>query len=77
MDNPFGNVVIVGGLRTPFAKSDTILQDLDAVDLGRSVVTELLEVYELFGHEVDALVFGNIAQPPDAPNVARVIALRA
>jgi acetyl-CoA C-acetyltransferase/acetyl-CoA acyltransferase len=69
--------VIVGGLRTPFAKADTDLKDLTAVDLGRIVVSELLEVYELDGPEVDAVVIGNIAQPPDSSNIARVVTLRA
>jgi acetyl-CoA C-acetyltransferase/acetyl-CoA acyltransferase len=71
------NVVIVGGLRTPLAKSDTTLKDLDAVELGRLVVTELMDVYDLTGSEVDAVVLGNIAQPAYAPNVSRVVALRA
>jgi acetyl-CoA acetyltransferase family protein len=73
----FRNAVIVGGLRTPFAKSDTALKNLTAVDLGRIVVSELLDVYELDGPEVDAVIFGNIAQPADSPNISRVIALRA
>ncbi len=73
----YRNVAIVGGLRTPFAKADTDLKDLTAVDLGRTVVSELLEVYEIDGPEVDALIFGNIAGPADAPNIARVIALLA
>jgi acetyl-CoA acetyltransferase family protein len=77
MDERFRNVVIVGGLRTPFAKADTALRDLDAVELGRLVVTELLNLYDLRGDEIDALIMGNIAQPANAPNVARVIALRA
>jgi len=71
------NVVIVGGLRTPFAKSDTTLKDLDATELGRLVVTELMDVYDLRGPEVDAVVLGNIAQPANAPNVSRVVALQA
>ena len=77
MDERFRNVAIVGGLRTPFAKADTALRDTGAVELGRLVVTELLNVYDLRADEVDAVVMGNIAQPADAPNVARVIALRA
>lgn len=75
--NPYRDVAIVGGLRTPFAKSDTLLQDLSAVDLGRIVVSELIEVFDIVGPEVDALIMGNIAQPADAPNLSRVIGLRA
>ncbi len=75
--NPFRDVVIVGGLRTPFAKADTVFTDLTAVDLGRLVVSELIEHYDLAPSDVDAVIMGNIAQPPHAPNVARVIALAA
>jgi acetyl-CoA C-acetyltransferase/acetyl-CoA acyltransferase len=73
----FRDVVIVGGLRTAFAKSDTVLGTFTAVDLGRYVVAEVMERFDLKGPEVDSVVVGNIAQPIDAPNVARVIALRA
>ncbi len=76
-ENRYRNVVIVGGLRTPFAKSDTELKDLTAVDLGRIVISELLDVYEIDGPEVDAVIFGNIGSPAEAPNIARVVALLA
>jgi len=73
----FRDVVIVGGLRTPFTKADTSLSAFSAVELGRFVVSEVMERFDLDGPEVDAVVMGNIAQPADAPNIARVIALRS
>ncbi|HWP33984.1 MAG TPA: thiolase family protein [Thermodesulfobacteriota bacterium] len=70
-------VVIVDGVRTPFAKAGTALKDVPARELGRIVVRELLERTELDPADVDEVIFGNIGQPIDATNIARVIALSA
>jgi acetyl-CoA acetyltransferase family protein len=70
-------VVIVDGVRTPFVKTNTILGRVGAVELGRVVVREVIERTEIDPAEIDEVVVGNIAGPPDAANVARVIALQA
>ena len=36
-------VAIIGGLRTPFVKANTVFNDLTALDLGRIVVQELVQ----------------------------------
>jgi acetyl-CoA C-acetyltransferase/acetyl-CoA acyltransferase len=69
--------VIVDGVRTPFVKSAGPLSHTPAPELGRLVVRELLYRTDLAPEEVDELIAGNVASPPDAANVARVIALRA
>lgn len=69
--------VIVGGVRTPFAKATGALDAVDAPELGRVVVRELLERFDVPAEEVDELIAGNVASPVDAANVARVISLRA
>jgi acetyl-CoA acyltransferase len=71
------DVVIVDGVRTPYARANTELRDVPAQDLGRIVTVELLARTGFDGALLDEVVFGNIAQPPDAVNVARVAALRA
>ena len=71
------DVVIVEGLRTPYAKAGTLLKDVPAQDLARIVITELLARTGLEPSELDHVIFGNIAQPPDAVNLARVAALYA
>jgi acetyl-CoA acyltransferase len=71
------DVVVVDGVRTPYAKANTELKDVPAQDLGRIVTVELLARTGFDGADLDEVVFGNIAQPPDAVNVARVSALRA
>src|SRR5919204_646613 len=68
-------VAIVAGLRTPFAKSGTILKSLSAQDLGRAVVAELVQRNNLDGKEVDILVFGTVVPSVVAPNIAREVAL--
>jgi acetyl-CoA acetyltransferase family protein len=70
-------VVILGGVRTPFAKAGTELRDVSAVELGRVAAQEAVLRLEVPFDAVDEVVFGNIAQPANAANVARVIALRA
>ena len=70
-------VAIVAGFRTPFVRSGTALRDRSAVQLGQHVTTELLQRSGCDPRLVDEVVFGNIGQPPEATNIARVIALRA
>jgi len=70
-----GRVAIVGGVRTPFVKSGTLFAGLSAVDLGRLVVSELMARTAVSPDEIDSVIIGNVAQPVEAVNVARVIAL--
>ncbi len=70
-------VVILGGYRTPFVKAGTELADVSAVELGRVAAEETMLRLEVPFDAVDEVIFGNIAQPANAANVARVIALRA
>jgi acetyl-CoA acyltransferase len=71
------DVVVVDGLRTPYSKAGTELKDVDAGSLGRIVIGELLARTGFDPAALDEVIVGNIAQPPDAVNVARVAALRA
>jgi acetyl-CoA acetyltransferase family protein len=70
-------LVIVDGVRTPFCKAGTELAALGADELGRIAVNSLLTRTGLDPALVDEVIFGCVAQPVDAANVARVIALRA
>ena len=71
------DVVVVDGLRTPYSRAGTELKDVPADELGRIVITELLARTDFDPAGRDQVIFGNIAQPPDAVNVARVAALKA
>jgi acetyl-CoA acyltransferase len=68
--------VIVGGVRTPFVKAAGAFNYVPAQELGRLVVRELIERLNVDPDVVDEVITGNVA-PSDAPNVSRVIALRA
>jgi acetyl-CoA C-acetyltransferase/acetyl-CoA acyltransferase len=70
-------IAIVGGVRTPYIKAGTRFAALTAVDLGRLVVKELLARSGLDPAAVDSVVIGNVAQPMEAVNIARVISLYA
>ena len=70
-------VVVVEGLRTPYAKAGTLLKDVPAQELARVVITELLARTGFEADGLDEVIFGNIAQPPDAVNLSRVAALLA
>ena len=70
-------VVIVDGLRTPFLKAWTDFMKIPAHDLGSIVARELLERLNIEGKQLAEVIIGNIAQPPEAANVSRIIALQA
>jgi acetyl-CoA C-acetyltransferase/acetyl-CoA acyltransferase len=70
-------LVIVEGVRTPFCKMGSDLAALGADDLGRIAVNALLTRTGIDPALIDEVIFGCVAQPPDAVNLARVIALRA
>jgi acetyl-CoA acyltransferase len=68
-------VAIVAGVRTPFARSGTVLKDYTAIELGKLAVAELVQRSALDGSAVDLLVFGTVVQAVVAPNIARELSL--
>ncbi len=71
------SLVIVSAVRTPFSRAGTDLAHLDAVELGRHAVSSLLTRTGIDPMLVDETIIGCVGQPPEAMNIARVIALRA
>src|SRR3954466_6142070 len=70
-------IAIVDGLRTPFGKAGGMLSRLAADDLCARVVRELMIRTGWKGEALDELIVGNVSQPMEAANVARVIGLKA
>jgi acetyl-CoA acyltransferase len=68
-------IAFVAGLRTPFAKQATDFHGVPAVDLGKMVVQELVNKTGIEAEWVEQLVFGQVVQMPEAPNIAREIVL--
>lgn len=69
-------IAVVQGIRTPFCKASGVLKEIEADDLGAVVVQELLFRSGIKPEMVDELVFGNVIEPPNAANVARVLAVK-
>lgn len=76
LSNQHGRIAIVDGLRTPFARIATHFRDLSAIDLGALAVRELMQRNDLKASEVDQLIFGMTVMIPEAPFIAREVALQ-
>jgi acetyl-CoA acyltransferase len=72
---PGRRVAIIAGVRTPFAKSGTLLRSLSAIELGKIAVSELVHRTDLDPASIDLLTFGTVLPSVLAPNIAREIAL--
>lgn len=68
-------VAIVSGLRTPFARQLTAYKDMNAIELGAAVVSELMARLDLDAKLLDRVVFGQVGLLPEAPNPAREVVL--
>ncbi len=68
-------IAIVAGLRTPFAKMATDFHGIPAVDLGKMVVNEIMLKHDIDPAIIQQVVYGQVVQMPEAPNIAREIVL--
>jgi len=68
-------IAIVGGLRTPFSRSWSDLNEVDPVELSTQVARELLFRLDLKPDAVDQVVWGTVVCVVRSPNVAREVAL--
>lgn len=71
------DVVIVEGVRTPFAKSGTKFAKIHPAELGRVALHELLERTGVDVNSIDEVIIGNTGNPADSVNISRVVALNA
>ncbi len=70
-------LAILSGIRTPFVKSGDAFKNIPAQELARMVFREVLDRSGVDAGRVDEVILGNVAQPADAANIARVSALLA
>lgn len=68
-------IAIIDGVRTPFCKAGGVFQHIQADDLAAFAVKELIARTEI--QKIDTLIFGNVLQPTEKANIARVIAMKA
>lgn len=70
-------IAIIDGVRTPMCKAGGQFAQIPADDLGAFALKELMYRIDLPQNTIDEVVFGNVSQPANAANIARVIALKA
>lgn len=70
-------IAVVDGLRLPFVKAGGVLKNTTAVELGVAITSELIARYPFVKNTIDEVIVGNVAQPADSANVARVISLQS
>src|SRR5262245_57093795 len=70
-------IAIVSGIRSPFCKGGGAMRDMDADNLGAYVVAQLLAKAGIEPAKVDELIFGNVIQPSQFANIARVVAVKS
>jgi acetyl-CoA acyltransferase len=68
-------VAIIKGLRTPFAKSATVYGKLDALDLAKIVVSELVQRSGIDPKSIQEVIYGTVIPSVKAANIAREIVL--
>lgn len=70
-------IVVVSGWRSPMGKAGGSLAGMTAVELGVAVLRETFARSPVAPENLDAVIVGNVIQPVEAANIARVIALLA
>ncbi|HEY5742100.1 MAG TPA: thiolase family protein [Terrimicrobiaceae bacterium] len=70
-------IIVIAGVRTPFTKAGTSLAQVSAMDLARTAMLGVLVRSAVDPAQIDEVILGCVAQPPEAPNLARVAALRS
>jgi acetyl-CoA acetyltransferase family protein len=70
-------LAVLTGCRTPQAKAFGKLSSVSAVELGVAALQGAVKKSSITSEQLDEVIFGNVAGPPDAANIARVIALTA
>ena len=70
-------IAVIKGLRTPLGKMSGSLKNFEPDQLGSLILRELITQYPDIADRVDEVIAGNVAQPAESMNIARIIALRA
>ncbi|MCK4577292.1 MAG: acetyl-CoA C-acyltransferase [Candidatus Marinimicrobia bacterium] len=66
-------IAVIGGVRTPFAKAFTELNDLNASDLAKTITQELIQRWELPAEVIDGMVWGSVLPTMSNLNVGREV----
>lgn len=70
-------IAVIDGLRSPIAKANGKLEKIGADSLGAIIAKELILKTGIPYDKFDEVIVGNVAQPVNAANIARVMAMKA
>ncbi len=70
-------IAIISGYRSAMGKAGGVFKNLTAHDLGAKIAKEVLIRSNIDVNSIDEVIVGNVSQPAEAANIARVIALKA
>jgi acetyl-CoA acyltransferase 2 len=70
------DVYLIDGVRTPMGRFGGALRDVNAPTLAEVVMRETLQRCQVDAAEMDEIIFGQVFQGSDAPDLARFCALR-
>lgn len=70
-------IVFASGVRTPVGQAGKSLSNMSSTDLGYLVTEEIFKRSGISKEEIDGVIAGEISQSYRAPNVARVVAVKA
>jgi len=71
------DVVIVAAARTPIGSFGGSLKQISAIELGKTVVKDVISRINLQVEEIDEVIFGNVLQVGQGQNVARQVSIYA
>lgn len=77
MTSEANTAILVPGARTPFAKAFGELASLSALDLSVHMIRSTLKRTGIKPDDVEAFILGNVLQPTEFPNLARVAGMKA
>jgi len=70
-------IAVIAGYRSAMGKAGGVFQNLSAQYLGSCLAKEVLNKSNLPSSLIDEVIIGNVSQPADAANIAKVIASQA
>ena len=70
-------IAVITGFRSHMGKAGGLMKDVRAHQLGAAIAKETMIRSKLCPSLLDEVIIGNVAQPSDAANIARVIAVNA
>ena len=71
MNNTIRPVVVVGGVRIPFCRSNSAYSDLSNKDMFVTVLNGLVDKFNLKGEKIDEVLSGAVINHPGEWNFAR------